>query len=102
MMSQDLLKYCTASITNACGGGEGFQVYRTLKKMEGRRIILILITCVYDGRQALVQTSFTAGTLCVPRCVSNMNTRGSLKLTLLCIDLKCTRLLNVDFIVLQK
>jgi hypothetical protein len=86
-MSQDLLKYHTALITNACGFGEGFQVYHTWKNMEGRRIIPILS---YDGRQTFVQTSFTAGTVWVPHCVSNMNTHGPLKLALLCFKHECT------------
>jgi hypothetical protein len=74
-MSQDLLKYRTALITTACGFGEGFQVYHTWNNMEVRRIILIQI---YDGRPTFVQTLFTAGTVWVPNCVSNMNTHGSL------------------------
>ena len=85
-MSQDLLNYHTALTTNACGFGEGFQVYHTWKNMEGRRIILILS---YDGRQTFVQTLFTAGTVWVPHCVSNMNTHGPLKLTLLCFKHEC-------------
>ena len=102
-MSQDLLKYLTALLTNACGFGEGFQVYSYSKKHGGKENhpYPTLVIYVYDGRQTFVQTSFTAGTIWVSHCVSNMNTRGSLKLTLLCIDLDCTRLFKFDFTVLQ-
>jgi hypothetical protein len=65
MISQDLLKYCAALITNACGVGEDFQVYSYLKE-RGRKEnhpYPNLIIFVYDGRQTFVQTSFTEGTI---------------------------------------
>ena len=65
MRSQDLLKDCTALITNACGFGEGFQVYSYLKE-HGRKEnhpYPILVIYAYDERQTFVQTSFTAGTV---------------------------------------
>ena len=66
----------------------------TWKNMEGRSIILYLSFSICSGRQTLVQTSFTKGTIWVPHCVSNMNTHGSLKVTALCFALECTRLIR--------
>ena len=65
MMSQDLLKYRTALITNACGFGEGFQVYSYLKE-HGRKEkhpYPNLVICVYDRRKTFLQTLFTEGTI---------------------------------------
>ena len=63
-----------------------------------------LVICVYDGRQMFVKTLLTEGTIWVPHSVSNTNTHGSLrlccvsilntkdslKLTLLCFKHQCT------------
>ena len=51
------------------------------------------IFLVCSGRQTFVQTSFTKGIIQVPHCVSNMNTHGSWKVTVLCFALECTRLI---------
>ena len=66
----------------------------TWKNMEGRSIILYLSFSICSGRQTFVQTSFTEGIICVPHCVSHMNTHGSLKVTVLCFALECTRLIK--------
>ncbi len=66
----------------------------TWKSMEGRRIILLPKFFHCSGRQTFVQTSFTEGTLWVPLCVSNMNTHGSWKVTVLCFIRECTRLIR--------
>jgi hypothetical protein len=47
-----------------------------------------------SGSQSFVQTSFTEGIIWVPHCVSNMNTHGSLRVTVLCFALECTRLIK--------
>ena len=53
---------------------------------------------MYEEDETIVQTSFTEGIILVPHCVSNVNTHGSLKLTLFCIDLECTRLLKLTLV----
>ena len=62
MMSQDLLKYRTALITNAHGFGEGFRCLKEHGRKENYPYPNLVIY-VYDGRQTFVQTSFTEGTI---------------------------------------